>query len=214
LALTDLFRRRDDADAAVASALPATFPCKVLPKLLAALRAREQPVLLDLGPVVGPNLTFFGEHLNCKVFVEDLFADIDRHVHAGTTSALPAYFATRFDRIEGGVDGILCWDVFDFLEKPAAVALAGQLTRLLRPDGAALAFFATAPPQAGDEPRYTKRTIVDEATVRHRTYPAAQGRRAPLLNRDIGLMFEPARVVEQLLLKSNIREVLIRKPGP
>lgn len=213
MALTDLFRRRDDADAVVASVSPATYPCKVLPKLLAALRSREQPVLLDLGPVVGPNLTFFGEQLRCKVYVEDLFADIDRHVRAGTTSALPAFLATRFDRIEGGVDGILCWDVFDFLDKPAAVALAGQLTRLLRPDGVALALFATTPAPAGEEPGYTKRTIVDDATVRHRKYPAAQGRRAPLLNRDIGLMFEPARVVEQLLLKTNVREVLIRKPG-
>ena len=47
-------------------------------------RCRQQraPVLLDLGPVVGANVAFFGEQLGCKIFIEDLFADIDRHTRA------------------------------------------------------------------------------------------------------------------------------------
>lgn len=213
MALTDLFRRREEAEAVAAPASPATVPYKALPKFLAALRAKAQPVLLDLGPVVGPNLTFFGEELGCKVFVEDLYADIDRHVRAGTSEALPAFLSSRFDRIDSGVDGVLCWDVFDFLDKPAAQVLAAQLSRVMRPDAVALASFATTPATPGTEPVYTRRTIVDEATVRLRTYPAAQGRRAPMLNGDIIRMFEPVRVVEQLLLKSNVREVFFRKPG-
>ena len=40
-------------------------------------------MLLDLGPVIGSNLTFFGETLGCKVFIEDLYADLERHVRAG-----------------------------------------------------------------------------------------------------------------------------------
>ena len=34
----------------------------------------------------------------------------------------------------------------------------------------------------------------------------------PLPNRDIQLLFEPLRIVEQFLLKTNLREVLFRKP--
>ena len=58
------------------------FATKALRKFLTALTARESPVLLDLGPVVGSNVSFFGEQLGCKIFVEDIFADLDRHVRA------------------------------------------------------------------------------------------------------------------------------------
>ena len=36
---------------------------------------------------------------------------------------------------DASVDGVLCWDVFDYLDKASAVKLAGQLTRLLKPEG-------------------------------------------------------------------------------
>ena len=51
------------------------FPTKALRKFLSSLVLRESPVLMDLGPVVGPNVTFFGERLGCKILLEDLFAD-------------------------------------------------------------------------------------------------------------------------------------------
>jgi hypothetical protein len=212
LAISDLFRRRDEPETADASDRSPTSPTKVLTKLLAALRAREQPVLLDLGPVVGQNVTFFGEQLGCKIFVEDIFADIDRHVRAGTLAELPQRFAARFPQPEGSVDGILCWDVFDYLDKPAAAALAGQLSRLLRPDGVALAFFSTAAPNP-NKCAYTKFIVADDQTLRLREYPSARSKQPPLLNRDIIRMFEPARVTEQFLLKSNVREMLFRKPA-
>jgi hypothetical protein len=212
LAISDLFRRRDEPDAVEAADRSPTFPTKALPKLLATLKAREQPVLLDLGPVVGTNVTFFGEQLGCKIFVEDIFSDIDRHVGAGTVAQLPKFLSARFPQPDGSVDGILCWDVFDYLDKPAAQALAAQLTRILRPDGVVLAFFGTVTPKAGQNV-YVKHTVVTDTTLRHREYAAARGKQTPLLNRDIIRMFEPARVTEQFLLKSNLREVLFRKPA-
>ena len=38
------------------------FATKALRKFLTSLTSRESPVLLDLGPVVGSNVSFFGEH--------------------------------------------------------------------------------------------------------------------------------------------------------
>src|SRR5262245_65420258 len=96
---------------------------------------RPEPRLLDLGPVVGTNVMFFGEQLGCKILVEDVFKDIDRHVREGKVADLPAFFAKRFPQEDGSVDGILCWDVFDYLDKAAAAPLAQQLVRVLRPDG-------------------------------------------------------------------------------
>ena len=65
-------------------------PSKAFPKFLAAIATQPAPpLLLDFGPVIGPNVSFFGEQLGCKLFIEDLFADYDRHARGGTLEALP-----------------------------------------------------------------------------------------------------------------------------
>ena len=69
------------------------------------------PILIDFGPVVGPNVAFFGEQLGCKLFIEDLAADIERHTRAGTRDALPDALSKRFPKGDATVDGVLCWDI-------------------------------------------------------------------------------------------------------
>jgi hypothetical protein len=188
----------------------AIFATKALRKFLKALTSRASPVLLDLGPVIGSNVSFFGEQLGCKIFVEDIFADIDRHVRGGKVESLPAFFKSRFEQANGTVDGVLCWDVFDYMDRKAAQALADQLTRVLRPEGTLLGFFGTAQPR---ESRYTKYVIVDDLRLKHRPYAAARGRQAILLNRDIIRLFNELRVSDSFLLQNNLREVLFRKPA-
>jgi len=186
------------------------FATKALRKFLSCLTSRESPTLIDLGPVVGSNVSFFGEQLGCKIFVEDLFADLDRHVRAGTLEALPGFLKKRFPQESGTVDGILCWDLIDYLDRAAAQELAGELTRVLRPDGALLGFFGTAQAR---EARYTKFIIADEVNLKHRSYEAARGRQAILLNRDIIKLFAGLRVSDSFLLQNNLREILFRKPA-
>jgi hypothetical protein len=108
----------------------------------------------------------------------------------------------------GSVDGILAWDVIDYLDKTSAAELAAQLTRVLRPDGALLGFFGTAQPR---DQHYTKFIIVDEQNLKYRSYPSARGRQAALLNRDIIRLFSGLRVSDSFLLQNNVREILFRK---
>lgn len=211
--LVRLFSRRKNGDGPEAAAGAAVCPTKALTRFLAGLANRPQPLLLDLGPPVGSNVTFFGERLGCKILVEDLAADVDRHVQDGKVDSLPAFLQTRLQYEPDSLDGILCWDVFDYLEKPAAQVLAAQLTRILKPGGALLAFFNTAQPQPGARPSHTRHVIVDEGRLEYRPYPAARARQRPLLNRDIQRMFEPLRITDQFLLQTNTREVLFRKPA-
>jgi hypothetical protein len=204
--------KKSDADVPTGPSVVATdpvFSTKALRKFLSTLTSRSSPVLLDLGPVVGSNVSFFGEQLGCKIFVEDLFADLDRHVREGRVDALPGFLKTRLPQADGTVDGILCWDLIDYLDKASAQALAEELSRVLRPDGALLGFFGTA--QSLDT-RYIKYVIVDEQTLKHRFYKAARGRQSILLNRDIIRLFSGLRVSDSFLLQNNMREILFRKP--
>lgn len=214
MALSDLFsrRRKQDPDGEVGAADAPAYPTKALPRFLASLATHDQPQLLDLGPVVGTNVNFFGEELGCKILVEDISSDIDRFAREDRLADLPAFLKTRFPQANESIDGILCWDVFDYLDKASAQALAPQLTRLLRPDGVLLAFFSNADPPPGARRGYTRHVVVDRNTLQHRSYPGARGKQKPFVNRDIQRMFEPLRVTEQFLLKTNAREVLFRKP--
>ena len=202
------------ADEPLAAAAPA-YPTKALRKFLSTLAGREAPVLLDLGPVIGSNLNFFGETLGCKVFIEDLYADVERHLKAGTTADLPAFIRKRLGHADASIDGVLAWDVIDYLELPAAQALASELVRVMRADAALLAFFRTAAPRGGETQRanYTKFVVIDEQTLRHRPYPASRGQQRVLQNRDIIRMFDGLRVSDSFLLQTNLREILFRKPA-
>ena len=218
--LTDLFgilgTRRDGeprvaADASVTNVAEASYPTKALHKFLGNLQSGDNPLIVDLGPVVGSNVTFFGEQLGCRIRVEDIAADIERHTKSGTVEELPAFFAKRFTQAAGTVDGILCWDLLDYLDRRAAQALATALSALLRPEGVLLGFFSTAEHQ---ESVYTKYVVVDESTLRYRTYPATRARQRSLLNGDIIKLFRDLRVTDSFLMKSKVREMLFRKPAP
>jgi hypothetical protein len=180
-----------------------------LRKFLASLGAQPTPVLLDLGPVVGSNVSFFGEELGCKIFVQDLYADLDRHARSEQLEAFPGFVDGRFTQADDSVDGVLCWDLLDYLDRPSAEALAAQVTRVLRPGGAAFVMFGTAPPTA---PAQTRFLIADQDTLRYRTTPALRGRQAVLLNRDILRLFGDLHVSESFLLKNHISEILFKKP--
>jgi hypothetical protein len=187
-------------------------PTKALKKLLSTLANRETPSILDLGPVIGSNLSFFGEQLGCKIFVEDIYAEIERHHRAGKLEELSTFLGKRFPQADGSIDGILCWDILDYLDKASAQVLAAQLCRILRPEGALLGFFGNAQPK-DVVPVYTKFVIADEANLKHRPYPASRGRQAVLPNRDIIRLFDGLRVSDSFLMMNNIREILFRKPA-
>lgn len=184
------------------------FPTKALRKFLASLMLRESPVLMDLGPVVGSNVNFFGERLGCKILLEDLFGDLDRHPSSSETP-FAQFLKGRLKHEAGSVDGILCWNFFDFLDSASAQVLAAELTKVLRPDGAVLAFFTTA---GAANTRFSKYVIMDEDSLKQRPYSSTGRRQTALQNRDIIRMFAGLKVAESFLLKSSVREFLFRKP--
>ena len=88
---------------------------------------------------------------------------------------------------------------------------SAALSSLLRPDGCLLGFFSTADQR---EAIYTKYVVVDESTLKYRTYPATRPRQRSLLNGDIIKLFKDLRVTDSFLMKSKVREMLFRKPAP
>ena len=212
--LTDLLKwggKRTDAVSRAGNApAPREEPVvasKAFPKFVATIAQKEAPVLLDFGPVIGPNVGFCGERLGCKLFIEDFLADVDRKLR-GAAVDLAENIPKRFTHADASIDGILCWDLFDFLDKPSSQALAREIVRMLRPGGAVMGFFCTS---AVERAPFTKFEIVDDHTLRHRYHPGIGGKKQSLQNRDIIKMFDGLVVSDSFLLKNNTREMLLRK---
>ena len=220
MALNDLLKfggRRSEsrpprvADAPAPKGPDPVVVSKALPKFVGALSQHSAPILIDFGPVIGTNVGYFGERFGCKLFIEDLAADIDRHTRANTRDQLPGVMAHRFTHADGTIDGVLCWDIFDFLERAAAQALAKEIVRVLKPGGAVLGFFCT---KGADLAAFTKYEIVeDTSSLRHRHHAGTGGQKHVLQNRDVIKMFDGLFVSESFLLKNNTREMLLRKRG-
>ena len=187
----------------------AAYSSKTLARFLSIVFSRPAAELVDLGPVIGSNIAFLGDRIGCKIHVEDLYADIDRHARQGEPDQLPVFLRGRFKMPSASVDAVLGWDVFDYLPPAAAGVLAAELIRMLRPEGVLLGFFCS---RASDDTRHTKYFIEDETHLRHRFYPSVCTRRWVLQNRDINNLFASLELVDSLLLKSGVREVLFRKP--
>ena len=107
------------------------------------------------------------------------------------------------------LDGILCWDLFDYLDGATSRALAARLTGLLRSGGALYGLFGTVPVNLA---HYTRFVLEEADSLRHRTYPATPAQRRVLTSRDITRMFDGLELVESVLLRSSTRETLFRKP--
>jgi len=206
-------RKEDEPRPAPAAAVPPPAPepsntSKVLPKVLSALAGQPSPVLMDLGTVVGANISFFGDRLACKFYVEDFFAEVEQHARTGTRDQLGAIFATRLKYPAGSIDGILCWDLFDFLDRAAGYALASRLVPLVRKGGILYGFFGQ---KAGEISQYTRYIVDTDDSFRLRTSPATPMPRTVHVNRDLNKMFDGLAVTESVLLKNSSRETLFRK---
>jgi SAM-dependent methyltransferase len=205
-------RRPDEpsADTAhVAAQTETHVASRAFPKFLATLAGREHVTIIDVGPIVGPNLDFFATRAACKFYVEDFFAEIERQGRAGTREKLAAILPPRIRQEDASVDAILCWDLFDFLDKATSAALAREMVRVLKPGGSLFGLFAN---QVGEQKtHYTKFGIVDDTHFRHRTVPAAPVTCQVLPNRDIIRLFEGLIVSDSFLLLTHTREIVFRK---
>ena len=182
---------------------------KTLRSFLQAMSESPAPVVVDLGPVIGSNVNFLGATLGCKLYPEDLYPALDQPFARGDGDGLAAMLAVKLRQAAGSVDGILAWDVFDYVAKGEAEALARRLASLLRPGGLMMALFTSEPRHEAASRRYV---IVDADHLRHRPAPGARRARKVWPMRDIEVLLAPLEVLQSHLLVHHQREMLLRRP--
>ena len=187
----------------------AVRPSRTLRTFLEAMAGVEVPVIVDLGPVIGSNVTFLGSCLACKLHPVDLYPDVDQPFARGDGGSLEAALDAKLGQAPGSVDGVLAWDVFDYLGRAEAAMLSRRLASLLRPGGLMMALFTAEPRQVAASWRYV---IVDADHLRHRPAPGARWARKVWPVRDIEVLLAPLEVQHTHLLAHHQREMLLRRP--
>lgn len=193
------------------SASDAVSSTLILSRFVNKLQAKVAPVILDFGPAIGANVTFLGEQFGgCKLFVEDLLSNLP--IPSSTRGDdEPEVKAPRLSYANEVVDGILCWDVFDYLGSKAGFALAKEVVRILRPGGLVLLCHGTENLSASGPTGYE---IIDQNSLRYRfrSGVALRSRRV-IQSGEVTRLFSSLTIAGSVLLKSRMREVLLRKPS-
>jgi len=176
---------------------PAGAASAGLSEFIARLRHRERASLYDVGPAPGGNIvSFAGQGL--RVYVD---AERD-HRLSGTAP----------DRLNFGdatLDAAVLWDLLDFLPRERAEPFVVDLSRAMKPGGFVFLLSSTAK-QAGPGPVFTY--FVEEGfRLVAKPIEGTLAARIPRENREILRLFDRFENVALHLLRSGMREMLLKR---
>lgn len=168
-----------------------------LSEFIARLRGRERPKLYDVGPAPGGNIvSFAGQGL--KVYVD---AERD-HRLSGTAP-------DRISFDDGTLDAAILWDLLDFLPKERAEPFVADLARAMKPGGM-LFLLSSAARADGPGPVFTY-FIQEGFRIVARPIQGTLATRIARENRDILRMFDRFENISLHLLRSRMREMLLKR---
>jgi hypothetical protein len=128
------------ADQEVAAG-PQVHPSLALPDLLSQLHPDRRLRILDLGPAIGSNLTFWNQRYLCTMEVADLYPSLVTAPEGDAVAAVAAALPAGDDR---PLDVVLAWDLFNYLDRPRLLALGERLAARCRPQAILFAMLSTA----------------------------------------------------------------------
>jgi len=174
------------------------------------IRDQSGLTILDLGGATQKNVSFITE-LGHRLYSEDFLAILKETFADDPDQSNPGrieYFLTQtLDYPEGQFDGVLVWDVLEYLNPALLNAVVERLHKVTRPKSYLLAFFHSDDKLAG-VPYYTFRiSEVNALEV------STQGTRRPAQlfnNRSLEKLFGRFESVKFFLTRERLREVIIK----
>ena len=168
--------------------------------------------LLDLGGATQQNVSFItnlGHRLYSEDFLEILHESfgMEDTVDQSNPGRIEFFLRQALDYPENHFDGVLIWDVLEYLTSPLLTAVVERLAKIVKPKSYLLAFFHSDE-KLETVPFYTFRIQdVSELMV------AQRGSRCPAQlfnNRSLEKLFNRFDSVKFFLTRERLREVIIK----
>jgi hypothetical protein len=177
-----------------------------LEQFLSQLRDRDSLSILDIGGVSQANVSFITS-LGHKLYSEGLL----RTEQPGgelASAAVETFLRQNLDFPEARFDGVLLWDVLEFLPPPLLKATVDRLFKIAKPGSYLLAFFH-AEEKATSVPLYSYRISDSKSLMLVRR----EMRRPSQLfnNRSVEKLFHQFQSVKFFLTRDHLREVIVRR---
>jgi SAM-dependent methyltransferase len=196
----------------VGNELLRTRTSRGLEQFVGSLRDQSGLSILDLGGANQENVNFVTS-LGHKFYSED-FLHVFQEIFAGdradqsNPSRIEFFLGQVFDYPDEQFDGVLAWDLLEYMEPPLLSAALDRLARILKPKGYLLAFFHSDE-RLDTVPCYSFR-IEDMRNLQVYEY----GNRVPsqlFNNRRLEKLFQKFESVKFFLTRESLREVIVRK---
>lgn len=175
------------------------------------IRGQSGLTILDLGGATQQNVSFI-TNLGHRLYSEDFLQILNETFGADDTEQsnpgrIEYFLHQALDYPEGQFDGVLVWDVLEYLEPALLAAVVERLQKIVRAKSYMLAFFhSDAKLEA--VPYYTFR--IQEVNL---LQVAQQGSRRPAQlfnNRSLEKLFSRFESVKFFLTRERLREVIIK----
>jgi hypothetical protein len=176
--------------------------------LMERMQDDTRRVVLDLGPPRPETVATLGR-FRCRLEMAGLAEELDALNAAADPDERHAALATVLPpRRQEAIDVVLCWDLLNYLERPALSALMGQVVERLRPGSMVHALIAYSTPRMSALPG--RIVPCEDHRLQHFTLTAEE-RPSPRYSPDDLSRCMPGLVVERaMLLKNGMQEFLFR----
>jgi hypothetical protein len=186
-------------------------PSRGLEEFFSYIRDQSGLTILDLGGATQQNVSFI-TNLGHRLYSEDFLAILqetfgDDGAEQANAGRIDYFLRQALDYPEGQFDGVLVWDVLEYLNPALLTAVVERLHAIVRPKSYMLAFFH-ADDKLDAAPFYTFRIQdVNQLQV------AQQGVRKPAQlfnNRSLEKLFGRYESVKFFLTRERLREVIVK----
>jgi hypothetical protein len=163
--------------------------------------------ILDLAGVNQANVSFI-TNLGHRIYSEDFLRSLQRDGDSDTLPNVDAFLKQNLNHPDGSFDGVLVWDVLEYLSAPLLAATVERLYRIVKPGSYLLAVFQ-AHEKAQSVPQYSFR-IQDSKTL----LVADRGPRKSeqvFNNRSLEKLFQDFESLKFFLARDKLREVIVRR---
>ncbi len=196
---------------------PVSLHSGLLKEFLRAIGRKKKAVVLDIGPVVGPNIEFLFE-FGMKLYVEDLLEACSKPRYSirledqwtfSHTFDHEKFFDENFKYPENSFDGLICWDSLSYLDPKFAKAFIIRLSLTMKSKSWVLGLFPTkrsSGPMGPHKYRIVSETDLERTPV-HREIEI----RKVYQPGDVTQLFSGYQSQRFFLMKHNTLEALLEK---
>ena len=181
----------------------ADYTSNVLRLFVEALRRRQEPQVLDVGPVCGENIGFLAHRVR-RLSVCDLFIRMDRDHRKGVPLS---WTWQHLDYPPQSFDGILLWDLADHLNDEEVTRLVQLCRNMLKPGGTVAVIVLGAETLSNTVNSF----VIGEGLRLHlRPQPHLDLPLQVRQNREVLSLFTPFTPVRSFIYRNGLREFLFR----